>query len=140
MRLLDLKEETDRVSWRALTELVAPDGRTVLEEEQAVACTPQNRLMPIGSISTCCCEPRTRREVWQVPASAAWPCGCPGNKAAPPHLHLNATGLRGRDCEQKRAAWCSVERPFGDHIFGIAVFDHPSNPNHPSGWRVDEQG
>jgi hypothetical protein len=33
-----------------------------------------------------------------------------------------------------------VEQPFGDDSFGIAVFDHPGNPNHPSGWRVDEQG
>jgi hypothetical protein len=48
--------------------------------------------------------------------------------------------LRGRNCEQQRAAWCTVERSFGGQIFGIAVFDHPSEPNHPSGWRVDEQG
>jgi hypothetical protein len=33
-----------------------------------------------------------------------------------------------------------VERPFGDNTFGIAVFDHPDNANHPAGWRVDEQG
>jgi hypothetical protein len=28
VRLLDLKEEADRVSWRSLTELVAPDGQS----------------------------------------------------------------------------------------------------------------
>jgi nuclear transport factor 2 (NTF2) superfamily protein len=33
-----------------------------------------------------------------------------------------------------------VERPFGDETFGVAVFDHPANSNHPTGWRVDEQG
>jgi hypothetical protein len=33
-----------------------------------------------------------------------------------------------------------VERPFGDETFGIALFDHPKNVNHPAGWRVDEQG
>ena len=33
-----------------------------------------------------------------------------------------------------------MERPFGDAVFGVAVFDHPGNANHPSGWRVDEQG
>ena len=27
-----------------------------------------------------------------------------------------------------------------NETFGIAVFDHPTNPNHPSGWRADEQG
>src|SRR5262245_6312071 len=55
-------------------------------------------------------------------------------------MHLNSEGLRGRECEQQRAAWCNVERPFGNETFGIAVFDHPTNSNHPSGWRVDEQG
>jgi hypothetical protein len=33
-----------------------------------------------------------------------------------------------------------VERPFGSETFGIALFDHPANTNHPSGWRADEQG
>jgi hypothetical protein len=64
----------------------------------------------------------------------------PWDKANPRQTHLNSNGLRGRECEQKRAAWCNVERPFGNETFGIAVFDHPGNPNHPSGWRADEQG
>jgi methane monooxygenase PmoA-like len=64
----------------------------------------------------------------------------PWDKANPRQTHLNSNGLRGRECEQQRAAWCNVERPFGSDIFGIAVFDHPGNPNHPSGWRADEQG
>src|SRR2546429_3832386 len=34
-RLLDLKETTDAVSWRALVEFVAPNGSVVLEEEDA---------------------------------------------------------------------------------------------------------
>src|SRR4029078_2514288 len=33
VRLLDSQEAPDRVSWRALVELVAPDGCVVLEEE-----------------------------------------------------------------------------------------------------------
>ena len=64
----------------------------------------------------------------------------PWDKANPRQTHLNSNGLRGRECEQQRAAWCNVERPFGSETFGIAVFDHPGNPNHPSGWRADEQG
>src|SRR6185503_9328981 len=64
----------------------------------------------------------------------------PWDKANPRQTHLNSNGLRGRACEQQRAAWCNVERPFGTETFGIAVFDHPTNPNHPCGWRADEQG
>ena len=36
VRLLDLHEKEDRVGWRALVELVAPDGSVVLEEENSV--------------------------------------------------------------------------------------------------------
>jgi hypothetical protein len=64
----------------------------------------------------------------------------PWDKDRPRHTHRNATGETGRACDQKRAAWCTVERPFGADTFGIAVFDHPGNVNHPAGWRVDEQG
>src|SRR5205823_10417906 len=53
------------------------------------------------------------------------------DKANPRQTHLNSQGMRGRDCEQKRAAWCNVERPFRDETFGIAIFDRPDNPNHP---------
>ncbi len=64
----------------------------------------------------------------------------PWDKANPRQTHLNSNGLRDRACEQQRAAWCNVERPFGHETFGIAVFDHPANLNHPPGWRADEQG
>ena len=64
----------------------------------------------------------------------------PWDQANPHQTHLNSAGLRGRDCEQQRAAWCTVERPLAGGIFGIAVFDRPANPNHPAGWRADEQG
>src|SRR5688572_3376660 len=36
VRLLDFKDTSDRVSWRALVELVAPNGNVVLEEEDSV--------------------------------------------------------------------------------------------------------
>jgi hypothetical protein len=64
----------------------------------------------------------------------------PWDQTRPRQTHLNAKGVSGRACDQKRAAWCTVERPFGDKIFGIAVLDHPGNASHPAGWRVDEQG
>src|SRR5262245_2360173 len=40
VRLLDLKDGGDHASWRSLTELVAPEGRVVLEEEQSITVYP----------------------------------------------------------------------------------------------------
>src|SRR6266542_1088305 len=43
VRLLDLRESADRVSWRALVELVAPNGNVVLEEEDTLTIlTPES--------------------------------------------------------------------------------------------------
>ena len=57
----------------------------------------------------------------------------PWDRENPRQTHLNSEGKRNRECEQQRARWCNVERPFGQETFGIAIFDHPDNPNHPCG-------
>jgi hypothetical protein len=140
VRLLDLKEASDRVTWRALVELVAPNGSVVLEEEDTITIhapeSPDAYVIDFDLL--------LRAKEQDVTFGKFFVGGLavrmPWDKANPRQTHLNSNGLRGRECEQSRAAWCNVERPFGIETFGIAVFDHPGNPNHPSGWRADEQG
>jgi hypothetical protein len=140
VRLLDVQERPDRISWRALLELVAPDGSVVLEEEDAITVhAPESADAYVVDF-----EILLRAKERDVQFGKYFVGGLavrmPWDKANPRQTHLNANGQRDRECEQKRAAWCNVERPFGDETLGIAVFDHPGNPNHPSGWRADEQG
>ena len=140
VRLLDFREAADRVSWRALVELVAPDGKVVLEEENAITIhapeSPDAYVIDFDLL--------LRAKEKDVQFGKFFVGGLsvrmPWDKANPRQTHLNSNGLRDRKCEQQRAAWCNVERPFGNERFGIAVFDHPANPNHPPGWRADEQG
>jgi putative heme-binding domain-containing protein len=140
VRLLDLQEESDRASWRSLTELVAPDGHTVLEEEQAIIVYAPESPDAYRIDFKLLLRAKDHDVKFGQFGVGGLAVRMPWEKTSPPAVHLNANGLHGRDCEQKRSAWCSVERQFGSQVYGIAVFDHPSNQNHPSGWRVDEQG
>jgi len=140
VRLLDVTETANRVSWSALVELVAPNGQVVLEEEDTITIqAPDSSEAYVLDFDLL-----LRAKEQDVNFGKFFVGGLavrmPWDKTNPRQTHLNSNGLRGRACEQQRAAWCNVERPFDGQTFGIAVFDHPLNPNHPSGWRVDEQG
>src|SRR5438445_8663000 len=139
-RLLNLTETADVVSWRVLVEFVAPNGSVMLEEEDAITIhAPESEEAYAIDF-----ELLLRAKDVDVGFGKYFVGGLsvrmPWDKENPRQTHLNSNGIRGRDCEQKRADWCTVERPFGAETFGIAMFDHPGNANHPSAWRVDDQG
>jgi putative heme-binding domain-containing protein len=140
VRLLDLQEASDLVSWRSLVELVAPKGNVVLEEEDMITIHAPESLDAYAIDFDLLLRAKESDVTFGKFFVGGLAVRMPWDKPNPRQTHLNSTGLRGRECEQQRAAWCNIERPFGEEVFGIAVFDHPLNPNHPSGWRVDEQG
>ena len=139
-RLLDLTTTADAVSWRALIDLVAPGGAVVLEEEDTITIhapeSPEAYVIDFELLL----RAKDRDVRFGKYFVGGLSVRMPWDQANPRQAHLNSNGVRGLDCEQKRAGWCTVERPFGAETFGIAVFDHPGNGNHPPGWRVDEQG
>jgi hypothetical protein len=140
LRVEEIKGELDKVSWKSVIELVSPSGEIVLEESNTITVH----------------APRSEKQYWidfrlvlrakERPVQfgnffvGGLSVRMPWDKANPRQAHLNSEGLRGRAGEQQRAAWCTVERPFGEEVFGFAIFDDSRNPNHPPVWRVDEQG
>lgn len=51
-----------------------------------------------------------------------------------------STGVTGGQTWGKRAEWCDYYGPVDGRIVGVAIFDHPSNPKHPTWWHVRDYG
>lgn len=53
---------------------------------------------------------------------------------------VNSAGQRDNDTWGKRADWCDYYGPVKGQIVGVAIFDHPQNPRHPTWWHVRDYG
>jgi sugar phosphate isomerase/epimerase len=53
---------------------------------------------------------------------------------------VNNNGTRDSATWGKRAAWCDYYGPVKGRIVGVAIFDHPQNPKHPTWWHVRDYG
>lgn len=53
---------------------------------------------------------------------------------------VNSAGIRDDETWGKRANWCDYYGPAEGKMVGMAIFDHPSNPRHPTWWHVRDYG
>ena len=53
---------------------------------------------------------------------------------------INSKGIRDGAAWGKRASWCDYYGPVNGDIVGVAIFDHPTNPRHPTWWHVRTYG
>ncbi|MGM0490335.1 MAG: PmoA family protein [Planctomycetota bacterium] len=53
---------------------------------------------------------------------------------------VTSEGVRGRDVWGKRADWIDYWGTINDKVVGIAIFDHPANPRHPTHWMARHYG
>jgi sugar phosphate isomerase/epimerase len=53
---------------------------------------------------------------------------------------INSEGQTDGATWGKRAKWCDYYGPVDGEIVGVAIFDHPSNPRHPTWWHVRDYG
>lgn len=62
-----------------------------------------------------------------------------GKKPGEGHI-VQSTGVRDNACWGKRAEWTDYYGPVNGKTVGIAIFDHPNNPNHPCWWHARDYG
>lgn len=53
---------------------------------------------------------------------------------------INSEGIKDGDTWGKRASWCDYYGPVNGEIVGVAIFDNPQNPKHPTWWHVRDYG
>ena len=53
---------------------------------------------------------------------------------------INSEGVRDDGTWGKRADWVDYYGPADGREVGVAIFDHPSNPRHPTWWHVRDYG
>lgn len=53
---------------------------------------------------------------------------------------VNSEGLRDNETWGKKAKWVDYHGPVDGRTVGVAVFDHPQNPRHPTTWHVRDYG
>jgi hypothetical protein len=53
---------------------------------------------------------------------------------------VNSEGVRDADTWGKRARWVDYHGPVDGRQVGVAIFDHPQNPRHPTWWHVRDYG
>jgi hypothetical protein len=62
-----------------------------------------------------------------------------GGKVGKGHI-INSEGVTDNDTWSTRADWVDYYGPVKGEIVGIAMFDHPDNPRHPTWWHVRDYG
>ncbi|UCH63643.1 MAG: PmoA family protein [Fidelibacterota bacterium] len=53
---------------------------------------------------------------------------------------VNSEGVEGRDVWGKRAKWVDYWGTIDGKTVGVAIFDHPGNPRHPTWWHARHYG
>lgn len=62
------------------------------------------------------------------------------NQGKPTGHIVNSEGIRDEGTWGKRAAWVDYYGPVDGQTLGLAIFDHPQNPRHPTWWHVRDYG
>ena len=53
---------------------------------------------------------------------------------------VNSEGVTGKEIWGKRAKWVDYSSVVDGKTVGVAIFDHPSNPRHPTWWHARDYG
>jgi hypothetical protein len=155
-QFVEVKSGTDSGLIKSTCKWVAPDGKIVCTDERTfrVYNRPGNERLFDFEITIKAPADRdilfgdTKEGTMAVRVNEQMRVAAPGNKPGKGHI-VQSTGVRDDQAPPKpgqtqtwgkRAEWCDYNGPVDGKQVGIAIFNHPSNPVHPTPWHVREGG
>lgn len=127
----------NRAMWALRTEYRHPKGSTLLHETQEWTLTDHGDRFDLDLILTF--QADLALTFGQYPYGGLF-LRMPYRPEIGGVAFNNAAEV-GAEADARRATWVAVRMPVPGHHgeVCVAVFDHPSNPEHPVPWRVDHQ-
>jgi sugar phosphate isomerase/epimerase len=121
---------------------VAPDGKVVCTDTRThrFYSTPEGQLMDFEVTLHASNGPVTMGDTKEGSLGIRLaPTMRVRGKVGKGHI-INSEGRTDQDAWGKRATWCDYYGPVGGETVGVAIFDHPDNPRHPTWWHVRDYG
>jgi hypothetical protein len=146
-KFLELKSGNDQGVIRSACKWVAPDGKVTCTDERTfrVYARPNNERLFDYEITlqapadTELVLGDTKEGTMAIRVTETMRLIQPKKQKGEGHIVMSTGVLDGKTWGQA-AAWCDYYGPVQGKTVGIAIFDHPSNPRHPTTWHVRDYG
>jgi hypothetical protein len=147
-KFLDVKSGRDSAVIRSANKWVAPDGSVTCTDERVfrVHARPKNERVFDFEVTLFAGDKEvvlgdTKEGTMAIRLAETMRLTPNKLNAGKTNGHIVlSTGVRDKETWGKHGAWCDYYGPVGDKIVGVAIFDHPGNPRHPTSWHVRDYG
>src|SRR5687767_6563141 len=147
-KFLEVKSGADSGVIRSLNKWIAPDGTVTCTAEQTlrVYARPANERLFDFDMTLNAGEKEvvlgdTKEGTMGIRVAETMRSKANKHNAGKPAGQIVlSTGITGDDTWAKRAEWCDYYGPVQGKTLGVAIFDHPKNPRHPTWWHVRNYG
>ena len=156
-KFLEVKGGADSGVIRSVNNWIAPDGSVTMTDERTfrVFTRPNNERLfdfevtlkagdkdiVLGDTKEGSMAVRVNESMRGIlPKAAGEKKARPGKGRIALSNGVQSSGAGDDKAWGQRADWCDYSGPVDGKTVGIAIFDHPSNPKHPTWWHVREYG
>lgn len=145
-QFLELKSGQEAGLIRSTSKWIAPDGNVVCTDERLLRVfnRPSNERVFDFEITLKAGDKPvtlgdTKEGSFGIRVAETMRLTHGKNKPGKGHIVLSSGEKDGKTWG-KRGEWCDYYGPVQDKTVGIAIFDHPKNPRHPTTWHVRDYG